>query len=79
VALLSSVIPYSLELNALRRMAAATFGLLMSLEPAVAALAGVIVLGQHLKLRTMIALVMVIAASVGTTLESRRRSQQLPP
>jgi inner membrane transporter RhtA len=79
VAMLSSVIPYSLELMALRRMAAATFGLLMSLEPAVAALAGVVVLGQNLHLRMVIALLMVIAASVGTTLESRRRADHQPP
>jgi inner membrane transporter RhtA len=79
VAMLSSVIPYSLELLALRRMAAATFGLLMSLEPAVAALAGVIVLSQNLHLRMVIALLMVIAASVGTTLESRRRADPQPP
>jgi inner membrane transporter RhtA len=72
VALMSSVIPYSLELMALRRLSAATFGLLMSLEPAVAALAGVLVLSQKLHLRTIVAIGMVVAASVGTTLESRR-------
>jgi len=67
VAMLSSIIPYSLELTALRRLSASTFGLLMSLEPAVAALAGVVVLGQALRLRTALALGMVIAASVGAT------------
>jgi inner membrane transporter RhtA len=71
VAMLSSVIPYSLELTALRRLRAATFGLLMSLEPAVAALAGVLVLGQSLYLKTAVALVMVIAASAGTTLATK--------
>jgi inner membrane transporter RhtA len=76
VSLLSSVIPYSLELTALRRLSAAAFGLLMSLEPAVAALAGVLVLGQALYLRTSLALAMVIAASVGTTLAARRRSNR---
>ena len=44
--MLSSLIPYSLEIVALRRLAPGTFGLLMSLEPAFAALAGVIVLSQ---------------------------------
>jgi len=78
VAVLSSIIPYSLELMALRRLAAATFGLLMSLEPAVAALAGVIVLGQALHLRTALALDMVVTASAGTTLAGRRRPAELP-
>lgn len=72
VALLSSLIPYSLEIVALRRLSAAAFGLLMSLEPAVAALAGVIVLGQPLTAVLAVALVLVVAASVGTTLTARR-------
>ena len=71
VALLSSLIPYSLELMALRTLSAYGFGLLMSLEPAVAALAGVIVLGQALTAVVAIALVMVVTASVGTTLMAR--------
>jgi inner membrane transporter RhtA len=65
VALASSVIPYSLELEALRRLPARVFGILMSLEPAVAALAGLIVLGQDLALRDWIAIAMVVAASAG--------------
>lgn len=72
VALLSSLIPYSLEIMALRRLRASRFGLLMSLEPAVAALAGVIVLGQRLTGVLAIALVMVVCASIGNTLMSRR-------
>lgn len=76
VALLSSIIPYSLELVALRQLSAATFGLLMSLEPAVAALAGVLVLSQSLHLVTFLAIVMVVIASVGTTLASRRSGQR---
>ena len=71
VALLSSLIPYSLEIVALRRLTASTFGLLMSLEPAFAALAGVIVLSQHLTGILLIALVMVVTASVGTTVTGR--------
>jgi inner membrane transporter RhtA len=67
VAMLSSLIPYSLELIALRRLSAAVFGILMSLEPAVAALAGVLVLGQHLTGVVAIAIAMVVAASIGTT------------
>ena len=72
VALMSSIIPYSLELTALRRLSAATFGLLMSLSPAVAALAGVITLGQRLSAILLVALGLVVMASVGTTLSSRR-------
>ena len=68
VALASSVLPYSLELEALRRLPAAVFGVLMSLEPAVAALAGWIVLGQDLGAREVAAIAMVIVASAGATL-----------
>ena len=67
VAILSSLIPYTLELITLRRMRTASFGLLMSLEPAVAALAGVVVLGQRLTLVLVVALVVVVVASIGTT------------
>jgi inner membrane transporter RhtA len=65
VALLSSVIPYSLELDALRRMPKNVFGVLMSLEPALAAFAGLVVLGQTLGLRELVAMALVVAASVG--------------
>jgi inner membrane transporter RhtA len=65
VALASSVLPYSLELEALRRLPAAVFGVLMSLEPAVAALAGFVVLGQDLGLRELAAIAMVVVASAG--------------
>jgi inner membrane transporter RhtA len=67
VAVLSSVIPYSLESESLRRMPANVFGVLMSLEPAVAALAGFVVLGQHLGARDGVAIALVIAASIGVT------------
>jgi inner membrane transporter RhtA len=67
VALLSSVIPYSLETEALRRMPTHVFGVLMSLEPAVAALAGFLVLGQGLGARELVAMGFVVAASVGVS------------
>jgi inner membrane transporter RhtA len=67
VALLSSVLPYSFELEALRRLPARVFGILMSLEPAVAALAGLIVLGQDLSGREWLAIGLVVAASAGAT------------
>ncbi|MBV9594852.1 MAG: EamA family transporter [Actinobacteria bacterium] len=72
VALLSSVVPYSLEIIALRRLPAAAFGLLMSVEPAVAALAGVLVLDERLSARVIVALLLVVAASAGTTTYGRR-------
>ena len=65
VALASSVIPYSLELESLRRIPARVFGVLMSLEPAVAALAGFIVLGQALGAEELLAIGLVVAASAG--------------
>jgi inner membrane transporter RhtA len=65
VALLSSAIPYSLELEALRRLPEGTFGVLMSLEPGVAALAGLVILGQELSALELAAIALVIAASAG--------------
>jgi inner membrane transporter RhtA len=65
VALLSSAIPYSLELEALRRIPERTFGVLMSMEPAVAALSGLAFLGQGISLRDAAAITLVISASAG--------------
>lgn len=65
VALLSSVLPYTLELLALRRLPSATFAVLMSLEPAVAAFAGFLLLHQALSLADAVAIALVMAASVG--------------
>jgi inner membrane transporter RhtA len=67
VALASSVIPYSFELEALRRLPARVFGVLMSLEPAVAALAGLVVLGQALEVDEWAAVALVVVASAGAT------------
>ncbi|POX46218.1 EamA family transporter [Streptomyces sp. Ru71] len=65
VALLSSVLPYTLELLALRRLPAPTFAIMMSLEPAIAATAGFLVLGQALSPVEAVAIALVIAASMG--------------
>jgi inner membrane transporter RhtA len=65
VAMLSSAIPYTLELEALRRLPANVFGVLMSLEPALAATAGFIVLGEDLVAREIVAILLVVAASAG--------------
>ncbi len=74
VGMLSSAIPYSFELEALRRIPAAVFGVLMSLEPGVAALAGLVVLGQQLGARALIGIGLVVIASVGAS----RRSNEAP-
>lgn len=73
VGLLSSAIPYTLEVEALRRIAPPVFGVLMSLEPAVATLAGFLVLGQGMTARALAGIALVVMASVGA---SRRIRQQ---
>ena len=73
VGLLSSVIPYSFELHALRTLPAATLGILMSLEPAVAAMVGIVVVHEFLTPVQWLAVACVVVASVGAT-----RSQPPP-
>ena len=72
VALMSSALPYSLEMFALRRLDRKSFGVLMSLEPAVAACAGFALLGERLDAVQWLAIGLVIAASAGITATSRR-------
>ena len=67
VGLLSSVVPFSLEMEALRRIPVRVFGVMMSLEPAVAALVGLVVLGEALGMREALAIGLVVLASVGAT------------
>jgi inner membrane transporter RhtA len=74
VAMLSSAIPYTLEMEALRRMPAGVFGVMMSTEPAVAALAGFIVLDEGLATRELVAILLVVAASAGAA-----RNARVPP
>jgi inner membrane transporter RhtA len=74
VALLSSAVPYSLELEALRRLPKGTFGVLMSLEPAVAALVGLVALGQDLSSTEVVAIALVVAASAGALSAARTPS-----
>lgn len=70
-AVLASVVPYTLELAALRRAPRRVFGTLLSLEPAVAALAGLVLLGQHVPAVAAGAIALVITASAGATLGAR--------
>ena len=72
VALLSSVVPVSLELEALRRMPVRVFGVLMSLEPALAALVGLVLLGEMLGMREIGAIGLVVTASLGATKTAER-------
>lgn len=74
VALLSSAVPFTLEMMALRELPARIFGILMSMEPAVAALCGLIFLHERLTPTQWLALLCVSAASVGTTLTARNPS-----
>lgn len=82
VALLSSVLPYTLELLALRRLPAPTFAILMSLEPAIAATAGFLILDQALSATQSAAIALVIAASMGAVRtqvgRKSRAKRQLP-
>ena len=72
VAVLSSALPYSLEMVALTRLPARTFSTVLSLEPAIAAVAGVALLGERLSLLQWLAIVTIIVAAAGTALSVRR-------
>jgi inner membrane transporter RhtA len=71
VALLASVVPYTLEFAAMRRTPRRVFGILLSLDPALATLAGWLLLGQHSSPVAIAAVATVITASVGSTLSAR--------
>ncbi len=83
VAMLSSTVPYALELVALRRLAASVFAILMSLGPATASIAGFLLLGQHLNALEIGGIALVIGASIGAVLTAPRRDRPadaaLPP
>jgi inner membrane transporter RhtA len=79
MAVLASVVPYTLELAALRRAPRRVFGILLSLEPAVATLAGWILLGQRTGPIAIAAIAVVIAASVGATLTAPRPASRTSP
>lgn len=79
IAVLSSALPYSLEMVALTRMPARTFGTLMSLEPAMAAISGILFLGEVLSLVQWLALLAIIVASAGSTLTLRPAKAKIVP
>lgn len=76
IALLSSAIPYVLEINALKQIPAKTFSILMSLEPAVAAICGLLFLNEQLSLLEWLAVVLVITASGGSTLTKSDKTKE---
>ncbi|GAB3720816.1 EamA family transporter [Nocardiopsis nanhaiensis] len=76
VGVLSSVVPYTLELTALRRMPPRVFGVLMSLQPAAAALVGLVLLGELLTVWQWLAVACVIAASAGATRSAAKREER---
>ncbi|RZL48720.1 MAG: EamA family transporter, partial [Pedobacter sp.] len=78
LALLSSAIPFTLEINALRKMPAKTFSVLMSLEPAAAALSGLIFLHEYLSVYEWLAVGLVVIASAGATLTSKKQEHIAP-
>jgi inner membrane transporter RhtA len=77
IALLSSVLPYSLETLALRRMKPAVFGILMSLEPAVGAIAGFLILGQRLAFIQLLGMACVVGASITITRTPRSEAPDI--
>ena len=79
VAILSTALPYALEFEALRRMTARAYGIIVTLEPVVAALVGAFVLGQALPPTALLAIAFVTAAAVGVTLSDRRPVMASPP
>lgn len=72
-ALTASVVPYSLELSALRRIPRRTFGVLLSLEPGIAAFAGWLLLSQRINVLTVVAIAVVVLASAGSTATAREQ------
>jgi len=78
-ALLSSTLPYSLEMIALKRLPPSNFGVFLSLEPAVGAMAGVVLLGERLSGLQWMAVGLVVAASIGTMMATERTAAPPPP
>ena len=74
VAILSSVIPYTFELEALKKLPVRVFGVLLSLEPAIATVLGFIILQERLELRAIVAVVLVTLASIGASVFEKRQS-----
>jgi inner membrane transporter RhtA len=74
IAILGVVLPYSLEFKALSRLPPRVYGVLISIEPAIAALVGLMFLGEQLELQNLVAIAMVTTAAIGVTLSSSPRN-----
>ncbi|QEI09002.1 DMT family transporter [Pigmentiphaga aceris] len=72
VAILSAALPFSLEMVALKRLPRKTYGILLSMEPAIGALTGVVMLSEHLTRTQWLAIASIIVASIGCTVTARR-------
>jgi inner membrane transporter RhtA len=72
VAILSTALPLSLEFEALKRMTARAYGIIVTLEPVAAVLVGAIILGQALPTSALLAIACVTVAAIGVTLSDRR-------
>ncbi|MNY48531.1 Threonine/homoserine exporter RhtA [compost metagenome] len=79
VGILSSAVPYSLEMVALKRLPQQTFGILLSMEPAIGALAALFILGEQLTLLQWLAIASIIVASVGSATSIRQAMPQAEP
>ena len=77
LAVFSSALPFTLEMKALRLLPSRTFSVLMSLEPVIAALCGLLLLGEHLTRAQWIAVALVVTASAGATASARRRADPI--
>ena len=73
IAILSSAIPYTVELEALKKIPIRVFGVLLSLEPALAAVAGLIILQEQISDRAIVAIVLVTLASLGSSLKAEKK------
>jgi inner membrane transporter RhtA len=79
VAIISSAIPYALEMAALQRLPSNTFGTLLSAEPAIGALMGLLLLGEALPVTQWVAIAIIIISSVGATMNAQTRGAAQEP
>jgi inner membrane transporter RhtA len=78
ISILTSAVPFSLEMLALQRISASAFGTLLSLEPAIASLVGLIFLHEALSLWQCFAIALIVVASIGITLTASKKGPEIP-
>lgn len=79
LSILVPLLPFALEMAALRRLSSHVFGLLMSLEPVIGAICGFLIIGQHIRLTGLLAIALIVTASIGTTAGHLRREVVVAP